>query len=258
MKKRTFKATYILYTIAMCLFVMQVQSQSFNQSGTVLVKDSLKIQLQHEKKGYLKAKVSNKGNHLSLYGVLSLNHQIINDNGITTPINYLYNSVNNNAFKPGYSGGFRWDGKAENLNSYTILFGINKVSAGTYYKNKYSIAPFPDEFTHFKSDNNFTTLNIAVHYKKLLPVNKMDKYKFYAIAGPSIDYKISNISTENLINGAGNRSIINADLGAEFDNKSYYILFAHYKIGTNLFNSTAPIQLNRFEVGMSIKAKDLF
>jgi len=86
----------------------------------------------------------------------------------------------------------------------------------------------------------------------------MNKYKFYAVMGPSFDYKISSISNENLINRAGNRAIINGDFGAEFDNNSYYVLFAHYKLGTNLFNSAVPVQLNRFEIGMSIKAKDLF
>jgi hypothetical protein len=60
------------------------------------------------------------------------------------------------------------------------------------------------------------------------------------------------------MNGAGNRAFLNADLGAEFDNKGYYILFAHYKLGKYLANSTVPVQLNRFEIGMSIKSKDLF
>jgi hypothetical protein len=86
----------------------------------------------------------------------------------------------------------------------------------------------------------------------------MNKYKFYAVFGPSFDYKISSISKENLINGAGNRAIINGDLGAEFDNKGYYVLYAHYKLGVNMTSSNVPVQLNRFEIGMSIKAKDLF
>ena len=86
----------------------------------------------------------------------------------------------------------------------------------------------------------------------------MRRYKFYAVAGPSLDYKISTISAEHLINGAGNRTYINGDLGAEFDNKGYYVLYAHYKLGTNLFSSSVPTTLNRFELGMSIKVKDLF
>jgi hypothetical protein len=73
-----------------------------------------------------------------------------------------------------------------------------------------------------------------------------------------LDYKISRIDAEHLINGSGNRAFVNGDLGAEFDNKGYYVLYAHYKLGGNLAKSSAPIQMNRFELGMSIKVKDLF
>lgn len=197
-------------------------------------------------------------NNLSLFGALTLNNQSVNDAGITAPINYLFSSVNNNVFKPGYSGGFRYDGIYDQKHFYSVSFSVNRVSAGTLYKNKYTQAPFVDDFTHFKADNQFTTLSVAAHYKMLLPVNEMRKYKFYAVAGPSLDYKISTISAEHLINGAGNRTYINGDLGAEFDNKGYYVLYAHYKLGTNLFSSSVPTTLNRFELGMSIKVKDLF
>lgn len=197
-------------------------------------------------------------NNLSLFGALTLNNQSVNDAGITAPLNYLYNTINNNVFKPGYSGGFRYDGIYDQKHFYSVSVAINRVSAGTLYKNKYSQAPFVDDFTHFKADNQFTTLNVAAHYKMLLPVNDMRRYKFYAVAGPSLDYKISTISAEHLINGAGNRTYINGDLGAEFDNKGYYVLYAHYKLGTNLFSSSVPTTLNRFELGMSIKVKDLF
>ena len=199
-----------------------------------------------------------KGNDLSLYGALSLNNQNINDKGITAPLNYLYSAVNSNSFNPGYSGGFRWDGTYNNKHMYSVSLAVNRINAGNYYKNKYTLFPFIEDFTHFKADNQFTTISLAAHYKKLLPINDMRKYKFYAVAGPSFDYKLSKISNENLINGAGNRAFINADLGAEFDNKGYYVLYAHYKLGTNLLQSTVPVQMNRFEIGMSIKAKDLF
>ena len=86
----------------------------------------------------------------------------------------------------------------------------------------------------------------------------MRKYKFYAVFGPSVDYKISQISKEHLINGVNNRVFINGDLGAEFDNKGYYILYGHYKLGNYISSSSVPVQLNRFEIGMSIKTKDLF
>jgi hypothetical protein len=198
------------------------------------------------------------GNDVSLFGNLVLSKQSINDKGVTAPINYLYNTVNSNTFNSGYSGGFRIDGIYKEKHRYALSFAVNRISVGNNYKNKYSLSPFIDDFTHFKADNNFTTLSIAAHYKKLLPVNAMNKYKFYAVFGPSFDYKISHISNEQLINGAGNRAIINGDLGAEFDNKGYYVLYAHYKLGVNMTSSSVPVQLNRFEIGMSIKAKDLF
>jgi hypothetical protein len=194
----------------------------------------------------------------SMFGALTLNNQSVNDANITVPVNYLYNSVNNNIYKPGYSGGFRYDGVFNPRNKYSLSFAVNRVSTGSYYKNKYSLAPFMEDFTHFKADNQFTTVSFAMHYRMLLPINEMRNYKFYAIAGPSVDYKISTISDEHLISGAGNRAFLNGDLGAEFDNKGYYVLYAHYKLGNYLSSSTAPIQMNRFELGMSIKVKDLF
>jgi hypothetical protein len=210
------------------------------------------------KKSFAKTFVNFVGNDVSLFGALALSKQNINDNGVTAPINYLYNTVNSNTFNTGYSGGFRIDGIYKEKHRYALSFAVNRISVGNNYKNKYSLSPFIDDFTHFKADNNFTTLSVAAHYKKLLPVNDMNKYKFYAVFGPSFDYKISSISKQNLINGAGNRSIINGDLGAEFDHKGYYVLYAHYKLGVYMSSSSVPVQLNRFEIGMSIKAKDLF
>jgi len=210
------------------------------------------------KKSLAKTFVNFRGNDLSLYGSLNLSKQKINDKGISAPINYLYNSLNNNSYEAGFSGGFRMDGMYKEKHPYSFSFGINRIAVGNYYQNIYSLAPFIDDFTHFKADNVFTTINIAAHYKKLLPLGDMNKYKFYAVVGPSFDYKISSISEENLINGAGNKAIINGDFGAEFDNKGYYVLFAHYKYGVNIKSSSVPIQLNRFEIGMSIKTKDLF
>jgi hypothetical protein len=210
------------------------------------------------KKSLAKTFVNFVGNEVSLYGALALSKQRINDNSITAPINYLYNDLNTNTYNPGFNGGFRIDGIYKEKHRYTFSFGVNRISAGSYYKNVHNLSPFIEDFTHFKADNNFTTLSLTAHYKQLLPVNAMNKYKFYAVFGPSFDYKISRISNEQLINGAGNRAFLNADLGAEFDNKGYYILYANYKLGKYLTNSTVPIQLNRFEIGMSIKTKDLF
>ena len=210
------------------------------------------------KKSVVKTSNFFKQGDLSLFGALSFSNQTVNDRNITAPVNYLYSSVNSTAYNSGYTGGFRWDGVCQQKHNYSIIVAVSQVNAGSHYSNKYSLSPFIEEFTHFKADKQFTTINIAAHFKKLLPVNDMNKYKFYAVFGPSVDYKISSINKESLLNGAGNRAIVNADLGTEFDNKGYYVLYAHYKFGGNLFNSSVPLQLNRFELGMSIKVKDLF
>ncbi len=261
MSKRStlFEKIVICFSLLL-LLVQKVNSQTLTkkqQDSAYLVNPSQE-RIRKIKKSFAKTFVNFVGNDVSLFGSLVLSKQNINDDGVTAPLNYLYNTVNSNTFNPGYSGGFRIDGIYKEKHRYSLSFAVNRIAAGNNYKNKHSVSPFIDDFTHFKADNNFTTLSVAAHYKKLLPVNAMNKYKFYAVFGPSFDYKISIFSNENLINRAGRKAIINGDFGAEFDNKGYYVLFAHYKLGTNLFQSAVPIQLNRFEIGMSIKAKDLF
>ncbi len=210
------------------------------------------------KKLLTKTFVNFTSNEVSLYGSLSLSKQNINDNAIVAPINYLYNKVSSNNYNTGFSVGLRMDGLYMDKHAYSFILGINRIVVGNYYTQKYTLAPFIEDFTHFKADNVFTTFNIAAHYKQLIPVHDISKHKLYIVFGPSLDYKISNISNENLINGAGNRAIINGDIGTEFDNKGYYVLYAHYKLGVNLISTSLPIQLNRFEMGMSMKLNDLF
>ena len=261
MSKRSTLFEKILICFSFLLLLVQevnAQTLTKKQQDSAYLVNPRQERIRKIKKSFAKTFINFVGNDVSLFGSLVLSKQDINDNGITAPLNYLYNTVNSNTFDPGYSGGFRIDGIYKEKHRYSLSFAVNRIAAGNYYQNKHSLSPFIDDFTHFKADNNFTTLSVAAHYKKLLPVNAMNKYKFYAVFGPSFDYKISSISSENLINGAGNRAVINGDFGAEFDNKGYYVLFAHYKLGTNLFQSAVPIQLNRFEIGMSIKAKDLF
>jgi hypothetical protein len=242
------------------LFAQKVNAQTLTkkQQDSAFLLHPGQERLLKIKKSIAKTFIDFVGNDVSLYGALDFSKQNINDNAITAPINYLYNTVNSNTYNSGFSGGFRIDGIYKEKHRYALMFGLNRIAAGSNYKNIHTLSPFIEDFTHFKADNTFTTISIAAHYKKLLPVNDMNKYKFYAVVGPSFDYKISKISDANLINGAGNRAIINGDLGAEFDNKGYYVLYAHYKLGVNMTSSSVPVQLNRFEIGMSIKAKDLF
>jgi hypothetical protein len=261
MRSVTFISNKFLLFITIAFFVcssLNAQDLTTKQLDSAFLAHPFKDRVAAFKKSLAKKFINFQGNDLSLFGALSFNQQTINDKAVTTPINYLYDAVNTNSFKAGYSGGFRIDGIYNEKHRYSLSLAVNRVNAGSKYTNKYTLSPFIEDFTHYKADNQFTTLSIAAHYKKLLPINDMRKYKFYAVFGPSIDYKISQISKEHLINGVNNKVFINGDLGAEFDNKGYYILYAHYKLGANLFKSNVPMQFNRFEIGMSIKAKDLF
>jgi hypothetical protein len=258
MKKSISRFIFLIYFSLFCLTEITAQDLTTKQLDSAFLAHPFKDRVQAFKKSIAKKFINFQGNDLSLFGALSLNQQSVNDKAVTAPINYLYDALNSSSFKPGYTGGFRIDGIYNEKHRYSLSLAVNRVIAGSKYTNKYSLNPFIEDFTHYKADNQFTTLSIAAHYKKLLPINDMRKYKFYAVAGPSVDYKISTISKDHLINGPDNRAFINADLGAEFDNKGYYVLYAHFKLGTNLFSSTVPVQMNRFEIGMSIKAKDLF
>ena len=259
-----FRSFILLITISLLLGNSLIAQDFTQKQFTQKQKDSAFLihpgqqRIQKIKKLFTAAFKNYTINEISLFGSMDLSKQSINDAAVAIPINYVYTSVNNNNYQTGYSGGFRMDGLYKQKHLYSYVFAINRVVVGNYYINKHSLTPFIEDFTHYKADNVFTTLSMAAHYKKLLPLSDMNRYKFYAVIGSSIDYKISKISNENLLNGAGNNTLINADIGAEFNNKGYYLLFAHYKYGINMFSSTVPIQLNRFEIGMSIKTKDLF
>ena len=253
-----FKIVVLILFIVSNINMLSAQDLSLKQKDSAFLRNPNKERVDKIKKSFAKTFKDFVGNDLYLLGSLDLSKQSIYDKEVTNPLNYLYNSVNNNTYKTGYSAGFRIDGIYKEKHPYSFIFAINRITTGNNYLNKYNSAPFLEDFTHFKADNRFTTFSIAAHYKKLLPISDMKKYKFYAVAGPSFDYKISKISTDNLVDRSSNRALINADLGTEFNNNNYYIIFAHYKLGTNLFNSAVPVQLNRFEIGMTIKAKDLF
>jgi len=114
-------------------------------------------------------------------------------------------------------------------------------------------------FSNFKADDQFFTLSMAAHYKKMLVFGDTLRRKFYVIGGPSLDTRLSGQSADNLVNNNYNRFILRADIGLEFDNQSYYTLFMHYRQGLNSFTKS-PIRttLNSVQFGIMIKASDLF
>ena len=74
-----------------------------------------------------------------------------------------------------------------------------------------------------------------------------------------MDTRLSEQSADNLVNNNYSRFLLRADVGVEFENKNFYTLFLHYKKGVTSFTKS-PISSNitSLEIGMMIKASDLF
>ncbi len=210
------------------------------------------------KKQFTKVFSDFKDNNVYLFSGIGFSKQYINVGSYNSSFNYdLAN--NKTAFKPGYYGGFRVDGIYKEKHLYSFAFGLDRISSGTEYANSTSLQPFIGNFSRFKADEQFLNFTIAAHYKKLLPFKLNERTKFYVVAGPSIDTRLSGQSADNLVNNNYHRLLLRADVGVEYENKSFYTLFMHYKQGVTSFTkSPVSTQLNSIEIGLLIKASDIF
>lgn len=270
------KIKYLSFLICLNLLVAQVNAQ-FNltrkkattQQPTQQQQDSAYLKhpfkdavikfKQDFKKGWNKAFVDFTDNNVYLLAGMSVSKQNISTGNYSSNFNYDLGDYNKNAFKPGYFAGFRVDGKFKEKHDYSFEMSLNKIATGTSYKESGSLSPFLGSFSKFKADDQFFTLSIAAHYKKLIPLGDTAKRKFYVVAGPSIDTRLSGQSADNLVNNNYHRLLLRGDIGIEFDNQSYYTLFVHYKQGiTSFTKSPINTNLNSVEIGMMIKASDLF
>lgn len=260
MRKSVFLSQFYILIIFLFVFiyVSSAQQMAVNQVDSVILGSKASKNIKAKKSSLLDRILKAPSTVLYVFGSMSLSKQSLNEKGVTTPFNYLYDEVNNNVYKAGLSAGIRLDGTLKRENRFSVSVAMNQINAGSYYQNKFSLSPFIEEFTHFKADNKFTTINITAHFKHFIPLRGIKKHKFYAIAGPSFDYRISKISKESLVNGATKRAFIGADFGAEIERDSRYLFFAHYKLGTNLSRITVPVTLYRFEIGMCVNTKHLF
>ena len=198
-------------------------------------------------------------NNTYLLAGIGLSKQTITAGGYSSSFNYNLSDINSNAFKPGYFAGFRVDGKYKEKHNYSFGMVLNNLVTGNNYKDSKSLAPFLGSFSNFKADERFLNLSIAAHYKNLLAISDTSKFKFYFVLGPSLDTRLSKQSADNLVNNNYARFLLRGDVGFEFENKNFYTLFLHYKQGLSSFTKS-PIKtnVNSFELGMMIKASDLF
>ena len=210
------------------------------------------------KKEFNKVIIDFNNNNIYVLSGIGFSKQYINTGSYNSIFNYVLQN-NNAAFKPGYFAGLRVDGIYKEKHLYSFAFSLDKISSGTSYSSFTSLEPFIGNFSKFKADDQFFNFSIAAHYKKLLPFKPNERTLFYVVAGPSIDTRLSGQSADNLVNNNYRRFLLRADIGIEYENKSFYTLFMHYKQGVTSFTkSPISTHLNSLEIGLLMKASDIF
>ena len=208
-------------------------------------------------KGWNKVFVDFTDNDIMLMAGMNFAKQNIRSNDYTSP--FIYPVEQKNVYKPGFLAGFRVDGKYKETYPYAVAFTLNKYASGTNYKETKSVEPFLGGFTNFKAAEQSLSLNITALYKKLIPISDTSKYQFYVVAGPSLDIRLSRQEIHNQVNNNYRKIFLRAHLGLEFENKDFYTLFFHYKQGLHsITKSSIQTGFNNFDLGMLIKASDLF
>lgn len=196
---------------------------------------------------------------LSVMTGVSFSKQSIAAAGYTSNINYNISENNNNLFKPGFFGGVRIDGTFHQQHAYSLSASLQKIASGINYTSYNKMPPYIGKFSSFKGEESFVLLNLAAHYKKLIPIGDRVRYQLYVVAGPSVDVNIAGTSLDNQVSDAYKNLFFKGDAGLEFYNRSNYNLFFHYhqSVGS-ITGSSINTSLSNFEIGMMVKAKDLF
>ena len=198
-------------------------------------------------------------NSTYLLAGMNFSNQAITAAGFNSSFNYNISDNSTAGYKPGYFAGFRVDGLYKDKRNYSFQVSLNKIATANNYKDAKSLSPFLGSFSNFKADDQFLNLSMAMHYKKLLVISDTSKYVFSLVIGPSLDTRLSEQSADNLVNNNYSRFLLRADVGVEFENKNFYTLFLHYKKGVTSFTkSPISTNINSLEIGMMIKASDLF
>ena len=262
--------------IVSILFTICFTAQSTAQT-TVVVEDSSKLTNRQKDRLFLKragadqlvkfkkefTKTWNKvfidftDNDINLMAGMNFSKQNIHANDYSSP--FIYAVEQKNVFKPGFMFGFRVDGKYKEKHPYAVSFTLNKYSAGANYKETKSVEPFIGSFSNFRAAEQSFSFNMTALYKKIIPISDTAKYKFYVVAGPSLDIRLSGQGIDNEVNNNYRKMFLRANLGLEFVNDDFYTIFFHYKQGLHSVTKS-PIQtgFNNFDLGMLIKASDLF
>jgi len=195
---------------------------------------------------------------VSLMSGASFSKQTVDAGSFKSNFNYFYSDIIEDVYKTGYLGGVRVDGLIKKKHEYSVSFSVSKIASGTNYSSSSTLSPVIGSFSTFKAEDRFWVMNVAGHYKKLLPLGNLKKYKFYVVGGPNMDARLSKASLDNQATDAYRKIFLKADLGLEFSNRSLYTLFFNYQQNVGSITKT-PIKtnLNSFQLGIIIKAKKL-
>jgi hypothetical protein len=196
-------------------------------------------------------------NSVMLMAGMNFAKQSIRANDYTSP--FIYAVEQKNVYKPGFLAGFRVDGKYKERYPYAVAFTLNKYVAGADYKESKPVEPFIGGFSNFKAAEQSLSLNMTALYKKIIPISDTARYKFYVVAGPSLDIRLSGQGIDNQVSNNYRKIFLRAHLGLEFVNNDFYTIFLHYKQGIHsVTKSSIQTGFNNFDLGMLIKASDLF
>lgn len=234
---------------------------SQKQKVHLFLKQVAKVQFPEFKKDFTKTWnkvfVDFTNNDVFLMAGMNFAKQNIRANDYNSP--FIYAVEQKNVYKPGFVAGFRVDGTFKEKHPYAVAFTLNKFATGANYKETKAVEPFIGGFSNFKANEQSFTINMTALYKKMIPIMDTAKYKFYVVGGPSLDIRLSGQGINNQVNNNYRKMFLRAHLGLEFDNHSYYTIFFHYKQGLHSVTKS-PIQtgFNNFDLGMLIKASDLF
>lgn len=252
--------TMILIHLGNIAFAQQLTQK---QQDKLYLKQPGSAAIQKFKKGFKsnwnRTFVNFTENSTSLLAGMNFSNQAITAADFNSSFNYNISDNSTSGYKPGYFAGFRVDGIYKEKSNYSFQVSLNKIATANNYKDAKSLTPFLGSFSNFKADDQFLNLSMAMHYKKLLAISDTSKFKFYIVLGPSLDMRLSGQSADNLVNKSYTRFLLRGDVGFDFENKNFYTLFLHYKQGlTSFTKSPIKTNVNSFELGMMIKASDLF
>jgi hypothetical protein len=174
-------------------------------------------------------------------------------------MNYPLDGLQNKVFKPGYFASARLEGQISKTQLYAVSLELRRLVTGSNYKVALQYPPTEKSFSSFAADDRFWIVSIPVITKKMLPVSDTSRYKFYAVAGPSLDIRISGVSEDNQRLHHYRKMFVSALIGVEFDYLGYYTLFLHYqKSLSSLTRNGIRVGNNQFSLGMMMTIHDLF